>query len=491
MSAIKIKSIEDASVIRKFSVLFSFMSLFPLVILTALFFIFYFRGALQIDINFFLWTVLLVGVFSFIGFIGMRSSLGNLNKMTDEVKSVLKSGVPKQIGIKTAGDNEIAQIARSFNEVVQKLESTITEMEKSKGMLQEVLTAVASGAASSENINAFLNLILKTTVGAINAETGLLLLTQEKDSNLIVESSFGLENSDYSKIKSIAADTEMAGWVVKQQKPLLIPRITKESSIPAETKDNPFQPPLICVPLIFQNKVLGVLSISSPKRKVNFDEDELFVVSNISTQIALAIENARLNSDAQKTYLETISALAMAVEARDLYSRGHSDRVGEYSVKIARTLGLSEEQIKTIKDAALLHDVGKIGISDDILRKPGPLNEYEMEIMKQHPVIGEGIILPLRGLSRLKEPVRHHHEWLNGMGYPDKVAGEKITIETKILTVADAFDAMTSDRPYRKKLPLETAINELQKYINVRYDPAVVEALITCVRTEANPESSK
>jgi len=350
---------------------------------------------------------------------------------------------------------------------------------------------VASGAASSENINAFLNLILKTTVGALNAETGLLLLTQERDSSLIVESSFGLENSDYSKLKSIAVDTEMAGWVVKQQKPLLIPRLIKDTAAQRETQGNPFQPPLICVPLIFQNKILGVLSISSPKRKANFDEDELFVVSNISTQIALAIENARLNSDAQKTYLETISALAMAVEARDLYSRGHSDRVGEYSVKIARTMGLSEEQIKTIKDAALLHDVGKIGISDDILRKPGPLNEYEMEIMRQHPVIGEGIILPLRGLSRLKEPVRHHHEWLNGMGYPDKVAGEKITIETKILTVADAFDAMTSDRPYRKKLPLETAIKELQKYINVRYDAAVVEALITCVQTEANPESFK
>jgi HD-GYP domain-containing protein (c-di-GMP phosphodiesterase class II) len=150
-------------------------------------------------------------------------------------------------------------------------------------------------------------------------------------------------------------------------------------------------------------------------------------------------------------------------------------------VKIAQRLNLSAEQIRAVKEASQLHDVGKIGISDDILRKPSRLTDFERSIMEQHPVIGEGIILPLHGFQHLRDPVRHHHEWLNGEGYPDRLQEKDISIEARILTVADSFDAMTTDRPYRKKLDYQQAKEELLRYSGTRYDKAVVEALAQIV----------
>jgi len=170
--------------------------------------------------------------------------------------------------------------------------------------------------------------------------------------------------------------------------------------------------------------------------------------------------------------------LAMAVEARDVYSRGHSDRISEYSEKIARELQLPEQRIKAIQEAAQLHDVGKIGISDEILLKAGMLNDTERQIIEQHPVIGEGIIIPLHGFSHLRDAIRHHHEWVNGQGYPDHLKGSEISMEAKILAVADCFDAMTTDRPYQKAKDFQQAKEELLRHVGERYDKQVVDALI-------------
>jgi HAMP domain-containing protein len=478
MPKFKLKSIENASVIRKFSVLFSLMSFLPFIILAVLFFYFV-KGGAELNLNLVFWSAFLVGIFALIGFFLMRRTLINLIKISEGTKDILKGDVPGPINIETAGDNEVAQIARAFNEIVQKLELNIQELQKSKGLLQNVLSKIASGVSSTENIDAFLDLILETTVGALDAKTGLLLLTNEEKKELTVKSSFGLPSSYYSKGRRIPMDAGVAGWVVKQKEPLIIPRVHKEGAFKIEGADLAFHPPLISTALIFQNRVVGVISISGKKTDGNFQEDELIILSNLASQIALAVENAKLNYDAQKTYLETITALALAVEARDPYSRGHSDRVSKYAVKIARKLGLDEERIKRIKDAAMLHDVGKIGISDEILKKPDLLNENEEKIMHQHPIIGEGIIIPLR--SQLRDPIRHHHEWINGEGYPDGLKDDDISLEAKILTIADAFDAITTERPYRRGLDFGQAKQELIKYKGIRYDPKVVDAFLESI----------
>jgi HD-GYP domain-containing protein (c-di-GMP phosphodiesterase class II) len=232
---------------------------------------------------------------------------------------------------------------------------------------------------------------------------------------------------------------------------------------------------------MYQDRLVGVLTVSGKIGGGNFQEDELLIVSNLASQTAIAVENERLNRDVEETYLETISALALAVEARDTYSRGHLDRVSEYAVKIAQKLALDEQTTKDIKDAAELHDVGKIGISDDILKKPGTLNAEETRLMHKHPLIGEAIIKPVRRLSNLCEIVRHHHEWVDGSGYPDGLRGEELSIGAKILCVVDAFDAMSTDRPYHKGLNIDEAKQELRKYIGTRYDAAVVETFLSII----------
>ncbi|MFH1678708.1 MAG: HD domain-containing phosphohydrolase [Candidatus Omnitrophota bacterium] len=481
MFKFKLKSIEDASLIRKFSVLFSLMSFFPFVILSVLFFYFNLKGDLNLSPTLLFWSAFLVGVFALIGFFGMRQTLINLIKISEGTKDILKGKIPDYIDIKDAGENEVAQIARAFNEVLQKLELNIKELQNSKSLLQDVLSKVASGVSSTENVDKFLDIILETTVNALEAKVGLLLLSDDEKKELVIKSSYGLASPDYSADKRIPMDTEILGWGLRQKEPFLIPRIHKTEMKQPVDGDSPFRPPLICAPLIFQNKAVGIILVRGKREDVNFGEDELIILSDIASQIALAIENAKLNADAQKTYLETITALALAVEARDPYSRGHSDRVSTYVEKIIQKLGLGEEKINMIKEAALLHDVGKIGISDEILRKPDSLSESEKKLMHEHPVIGESIILPLSGFSHLRDPIRHHHEQVNGQGYPDNLKGEQISLEAKILAVADAFDAMTTDRPYRKKMDVNQAKEELIKYKDISFDAKVVDAFIECI----------
>lgn len=476
MAKLRLKSVEDASVIRKFSVLFALMSFFPFIILSVLFFILYFTNRVDLDSDLFFWSVFLSGVFAIVGFFGIRQTLTSLNKISEGMTGALRKNSFKGLDIKNKGDNEIVQIARSFNEVVRKLEANINELEKSKNLLQDVLGTIASGVSFTESINSFLDLIVKTTVSALSAKTGLLLIIDNFE--LVVKSSYGLERSDYPREKRLPFETGVLDWVIKEKKPLLVPRLEKFTE--PETQESPaFQPPLVCAPLIFQNRIIGVIIISGKQEeRGSFLEEELIIVSNISSQVALAIENAKLNSDAKRVYMETIAALAMAVEARDIYSRGHSDRVRDYALRVAKRLNLTAEKTKDIKEAAQLHDVGKIGISDGILLKPQKLNDYEKQLMQQHPVIGEGIIMPLHDFYSLRDPIRHHHEWLNGQGYPDHLKAGQISIEAKILAVADSFDAMTTDRPYRKAMSQEEAKKELLKYKDIRYDAKVVDAFI-------------
>jgi hypothetical protein len=479
MFKFSLKSVEDVPVKRKFVIFFVLLCVVPFVLLTALFFILSFAGEIENNAQLLFWSFIVVGFFMLISFLAIFRNMSSINTISNSVKTVLEGKIPQKIKISSNGENEIVQIARSFNEVVQKLEGSIVELKHSKEMLQDVLTKVASGVSFTENVNSFLDLIMKTTVGAIDAKSGLLLLLDDKKQFMEARSAYGFPEGFITKEKRFGLDIGVLDWTVKQKKPLLVPRLEKIKSDKVEEAGSAFMPPLLCVPLVFRNDAIGSIIISGQGQSDNFSEEQLLIVTNIASQIAMAIVNAQLNQDAQRTYMETITALALAVEARDMYSRGHSDRVSMYSVKIAERLGMPEEEIKTIKEAGQMHDVGKIGISDDILRKPGPLEDFEFEIMRQHPTIGEGIILPLSGFSNLRDPIRHHHEWLNGQGYPDHLKGDEIPMSSRILAVADSYDAMTSDRPYRKSLGKEVAKQELIKYKGVRYDPTVVDVFLS------------
>jgi diguanylate cyclase (GGDEF)-like protein/putative nucleotidyltransferase with HDIG domain len=175
---------------------------------------------------------------------------------------------------------------------------------------------------------------------------------------------------------------------------------------------------------------------------------------------------------------EVVTALAQALEERDQYTGEHSETVVDLTARIAETLALDEVDVKTIRTAALLHDIGKVGIPDQILHKPSPLDPREWEIMRQHPAIGERILRAIPGMGAVARIVRHEHERWDGTGYPDGLAGEAIPIGARIILACDAYHAMTSDRPYRKALSHHTAMTELTSNAGSQFDPHVIEALV-------------
>lgn len=196
---------------------------------------------------------------------------------------------------------------------------------------------------------------------------------------------------------------------------------------------------------------------------------------------------AEKHHELRTAYIQTIRALAEAVDAKDAYTRGHSERVGVYASKIAREVGLPRELIERVYIAGLLHDVGKIGIRDYVITKPDRLTAEEYEEIKRHPEIGAKILEPVSFLSDVVECVRHHHEWYDGSdkGYPDRLRGDQIPLPSRVILVADTVEAMTSDRPYRTGLPLETVVRELHKYSGTQFDPACVDACLRLLDREA------
>lgn len=191
-----------------------------------------------------------------------------------------------------------------------------------------------------------------------------------------------------------------------------------------------------------------------------------------------ARHSMQLYQDMRQDYLSTISALIQAVEAKDPYTRGHSEAVRKYTLEIAKQMRLPADVSERLEYASLLHDIGKIGVPESILRKPGRLTDEEYSEIKAHPAIGANIVARLRLLGQEAGTVRSHHEWVNGRGYPDGLTGDRIPVGARIIAVADAYDAMTSDRPYRRTMSKVEAVAELRRCSGSQFDPAVVDAMI-------------
>jgi len=476
MSAkLKLSSIENAPLIHKFTVLFVVMSLLPFVVIAYFFWLWRNYGNIEISEGNFAMVLFFVGAGALAGFYGMRRSILKISALVRQGSQILNKDNPAAPPQK-ANESEIAQLSRTFQDITKSMEDNIKQLEESKRAMQYVLSRLATGLASPRSIDALMDLIVEITANALGAKIGILLVLDEKKQELYIKSAFGIPKD--SKGMRFAIGEEGPGWVAQHRKPLLIPALNKEAALEEKSI---FVPPLLCAPMLYQDRLVGVLTVAGKSRGGSFAEDELLIISNLASQTAVALENERLNKSAEETYLETISALATAVEARDPYSRGHSDRVSQYAVKIAQKMNLGTDMMHDLENCGELHDVGKIGISDSILKKPGPLSPDEWEMMRRHPIIGEGIVKPVHSFSRLCSIIRHHHEWLDGSGYPDGLKGDDIPLGAKILAVVDSFDAMTTDRPYRKALSLEEAKQELKKYIDIRYDRKVVESFLEII----------
>jgi putative nucleotidyltransferase with HDIG domain len=190
------------------------------------------------------------------------------------------------------------------------------------------------------------------------------------------------------------------------------------------------------------------------------------------------IGNLKMASEQNRQlFFDAIEMIAAAVDAKDPYTKGHSGRVAQFSVILAREIGLPEEEVDKIRISATLHDVGKIGIEDRVLKKPGVLTNEEFEIMKRHTVMGYEIVRQVKQLNEMLPGIRWHHEALNGRGYPDGVKGDELPLMVRIIAVADTFDAITTDRPYQAGAEFPKALEVLRRHVGTKYDPIVVDAL--------------
>ncbi len=231
----------------------------------------------------------------------------------------------------------------------------------------------------------------------------------------------------------------------------------------------------ICQPLMVKGQTMGLLNIVRRANAGPVGDGALRTIGMIAQQAAFAIDNARLYKDLQATYIETVTALANAIEIRDPYTHGHTDRVKVIARAIGAKMGWDAEKLATLWMGCTLHDIGKIGVPDSILSKPGPLTADEFAIMKTHPVIGAKIIEGVPFLKAAMPYVYYHHERYNGTGYPTGAAGEEIPIEGRLLAIVDAFDAITSDRPYRRSQSIAAACEELRIFSGIQFDPLILD----------------
>lgn len=234
------------------------------------------------------------------------------------------------------------------------------------------------------------------------------------------------------------------------------------------------------VPLIVKGQPIGTLNIGA-KRPFAYTSDDLATLEKLASQISVALENARLLTDLQELFIGTLKALSEAIDAKSSWTKGHSDRVTRFALDIGTKMELDEKAMKDLELAGLLHDIGKIGTFELILNKPGSLTEEEMNIMKQHPSKGAEILSPIKQLKNIIPALKHHHEFYDGTGYPDGLKEEEIPLMARILAVADTFDSMTAERPYRKTPGHEKAVEELKRCSGTQFDPKVVEAFLKIV----------
>ena len=236
----------------------------------------------------------------------------------------------------------------------------------------------------------------------------------------------------------------------------------------------------ILVPLVAKQGVIGFLDIGSAQHG-RLTPGHLSTAENIASQLAVALENARLYDELQQLLVGTITSLASAIDAKSTWTNGHSERVTAYAIAIGKEMGLKDEELERLRLAGLLHDIGKIGTYDILLDKPGKLTDGEFELVKRHPRKGAEILAPIKQLNDVLPGILHHHEKYDGGGYPGGLKGEEIPLHARILCVADSFDSMTADRPYRPSPGREYAVSEFRRCLGTQFDPLVVEAFLRVI----------
>jgi HD-GYP domain-containing protein (c-di-GMP phosphodiesterase class II) len=348
-------------------------------------------------------------------------------------------------------------------------------------VLFEIMQTINSTLVLSEVLDSIVNFSMEM-LGALRCELRLL---DERGEKLEVKASRGLSRS-FLTSAAINIGEGIIGSCFTKKKPITI----YDARIDPKTKHAKIAKKeglagLMAVPITQRGKSIGVITTYTSEPR-DFSQSEVDLLSTFASQASIAIENAKLYEEMKRQYLSMVMALAAAIETKDSYTHGHSTKVMEYAVKIAEHIGLREEEVETISYAGLLHDIGKIGIKDEILTKQGQLTQAELTELRKHPEYGANIMERVEILKEIAPLTLYHHEKYDGTGYPLGLRGDQIPIGARILAVADTYDAMIADRPYRKAFPFEHVKKEMIKVSGTQLDPNLVRVFFEILKKEAS-----
>jgi HD-GYP domain-containing protein (c-di-GMP phosphodiesterase class II) len=363
----------------------------------------------------------------------------------------------------TLGNQGVVAVRNA--ELYQKNERSIWELRN----LQEALQA----ATSTLDLNQVLQQVLAGAAKASDAQIGCLAL--EDGGRLMLKGGFGTDHATAEKL-SLELGGEICRRVMESDEPVM------EAMEQETNADSPLHPrAVLCVPITLRGKPFGVVFLANYQLGHAFTPDHRNLVTELAAQAAVAIDNARLFRDREDVILSSLEALAAAVDARDPYTAGHSQRVTQYTLMIARQMKYSPNDQSAwvrLERGGRLHDIGKIGVPDAVLQKTGKLTSEEFAKMRDHTVVGFNILSGLKMLTDELVIVRSHHERFDGKGYPDRKTGDELPMFAWIVSAADAIDAMTSDRPYRKGMSLDVAIEQVREGAGTHFHPDVAEAVL-------------
>ncbi|MHB9004165.1 MAG: HD domain-containing phosphohydrolase [Coriobacteriia bacterium] len=422
-----------------------------------------------------LWSIVAVFALAGLGTWVARRVSGPLETLTEGARQITEGDFSTMMPVK--GSNEISELAMAFNQMTDSLQDRSESLTK-KVLELATLYEMSRALGSTLVMDVLLESVLDSALRIFGVDSGYATLRNRETGQLEL---LACRADASAPVDEQALRNSMSEWVICEGRPLIFnpPRESEVTRVDEVTGALA----ALCVPLNSPEGVLGALTVGSHDPSFRFGSDDVRLLSTIANHVTIAVGNIELFSSLQDAYLATVRSLAAAVDAKDPYTRGHSERVASYAVAIAKELELSHDQQVALEMAAYLHDIGKIGVREEILLKPGKLSDDEMSLMRHHPLIGANILKPVGFPWPITPVVRHHHERWDGQGYPAGLKGEEIPFLARILTIADSYEAMVSDRPYRRGRTSKEAIAELQECAGRQFDVKIVDAFVSVLES--------
>lgn len=381
----------------------------------------------------------------------------------------------------TSGTIELVEdggvlVRSEFERRISEDELRFRQAERTSNQLQAIYEVGALLSAETDR-TAILEGIVEKAMAVVSATRGFLILRDLKTGELAPATVRTPEEEDTG---SLALSRTVLNECIDKGKSIVL-RDALSGLNSASTGSSIFRHRIrsaVCVPLESKKQILGALYVDNTKASGAFEEDDVNLLTALGRMAGVALERAMLIERQDRLFYSVIQALVSSLEAKDEYTRGHTERVTRYALAIAREMELDTDQLQTLRLAGLLHDIGKIGIPEAILRKPGKLTAEEMQEMRRHPDIGADIVKNIEDIGEVVDIVRHHQEHWDGSGYPGGLKGTEIPLLDRVIAVADAYDAMTSSRAYRRNFSEVEVFEEFRRCAGKQFDPEVVEAFL-------------